>query len=63
MIEIKYYYQKLNGIWYQAYKTFYRADKALRFLYKCKSSPRLVYDGDIACDDPLDFEYIQRRFK
>lgn len=63
MIEIKFYYKKLDGKWYQSYKQFNNPKKAVGFLYKCKSSPRLIYDGDIACDDPMDYEYIQRRFK
>ena len=62
MIEIEYYYQRLDGKWYKVTKTFYSTQKAIRFIYKCNSSSRMLYSGDITCDDPFDFELIQRRF-
>lgn len=63
MIEIKFYYQKLNGNWNIATKTFNDVYKAIRFIYKCNRSPKLLFSGDVTCDDPYDLELIHRRFK
>ena len=63
MIEIKFYYQKLNGHWYYAHKTFYSVHSAIKFIYKCNRSSKLLYSGEFTCDDPYDVEIINRRFK
>ena len=63
MIEVKFYYINKFGVPIESYMHFHRAEKALRFMYKCKNSKTLVYSGEFACDDPNDTEYINLRFK
>ena len=63
MIEVKFYYFDKAGIPQFAWKKFYSVEKAIRFMYKCKSSKNLIYAGEFACDDPNDTEYINLRFK
>ena len=63
MIEVKYLYIHKNGIVTQHYAYFYHPNKALKFMYKCNNSKTLVYTGEFSCTDPIDTEYINRRFK
>lgn len=63
MIEVKYLYIRRDGKITQHYAYFTKADKALRFMFKCEHSKDLVYGGEFSCTDPLDTEYILRRFK
>ena len=63
MIEVKFYYMRHNGDIFQGYKYFSTAEKAVRFMYKCKRSKTLIYSGEFTCNDPYDVEYINRRFK
>lgn len=64
MIEVKYYYiKKSTNTPMVAYAVFHNADKALRFMYKCKTSKTLIYSGEFTCDDPYDTEYINRKFR
>lgn len=64
MIEIKYYYlKKGSNIPMVAYANFYNVEKAIRFMYKCKSSKTLIYSGEFSCDDSCDTEEINRRFR
>ena len=60
MIEVKFYYKKLNGKWYQAWKSFNSAFMAVRFIRKCNASPKMIYSGEFSADDPIDAEYIWR---
>ena len=62
MIEIVYYYQRVNGHWYKATKTFYNVNKAIRFIYKCNNSSKMLYSGEFTCDDPYDMALINSRF-
>lgn len=62
MIEVKYYYIKKDNTIMEHYAYFHNANKALRFMFKCKNSKRMVYSGEFSSDDPLDTEYILRRF-
>lgn len=62
MIEVVYYYIKKDNTIIKNYAYFQRADKALRFMYKCKNSKNLVYSGEFSCDDPMDTDYILRKF-
>lgn len=61
MIEVKFYYQRVNGIWYVGFKTFTDVQKAIKFIYKCVHSKKMVYSGEVTCDDPEDLEIINRR--
>ena len=63
MIEVKFYYQRTNGHWYTGFKTFHDVHKAIRFIYKCNISPKMVYSGEVECDDPYDQDLISRRFQ
>ena len=63
MIEVEYYYKhKITGEWKKAYVYFQDVNKAVRFLYKCKSD-KYMYPGDYSCDNQWETEEIQRRFK
>lgn len=63
MIEVEYLYIHKNGSVTKHSAYFQRADKALRFMYKCNRSKNLVFTGDFTCTDPEDTEYINRRWK
>ncbi|MBO7731112.1 MAG: hypothetical protein J6S67_01115 [Methanobrevibacter sp.] len=63
MIEVEYVYIRKDGKVLKGYAHFFKADKALRFIYKLNSSKNMVFTGDYSCTDPLDFEYISRRLK
>ena len=63
MITIKYYYITKDGEVKEAKAVFYDVKKAIRFLYKCKTSKNMRYSGDITCDNYYDLEYINRKFR
>lgn len=63
MIEVEYLYINKTGQVTKHCAYFHRADKALRFMFKCSKSKNLVFAGDYSCTDPLDFEYINKRWK
>ena len=62
MIEITFYYLKVDGNWYRGTKNFNDTDKAIRFIYKCLRSSKLVFSGEINCEDDYDLEIIRHRF-
>ena len=62
MIEVMYFYHRNDGKIITHYAYFHRADRALRFIYKCIRSPKMVY-GSVNCDDPYDQEWIESRIK
>ena len=55
------YKSKLTGKWMQEDKTFRTPQMALRAMYSMKSKG-LIIDG-WRCDDPLDNEWLNIRFK
>lgn len=63
MIEIEYWYlSKKQSNWIKSFAYFTDVNKAIRFMYKCKSDKNMRL-GDWACDDAYDTEIINRKFK
>mgnify|MGYP003290038746 CR=1 FL=1 len=62
MIEVCYYYHRNDGKIIEYTNYFNKADKALRFIYKCIKSPKMTFIS-YDCEDPYDQEYIERRLK
>lgn len=60
MIEVEFDYKNINGDWKTGSRTFYDEEKAIRFIYKCKRDPRLIFSS-FSADDSETCEYIMRR--
>lgn len=60
MIEVEFAYYRGNGRWTRESKKFFKADKAIKFIYVLKNSPKMVY-MELNCDDPYDEAYIRRK--
>lgn len=60
MIQVDFSYRNITGEWKTATKEFIEEEKAIRFIYKCKRDPRLVFVS-FGADDYETTQYIMWR--
>lgn len=60
MIYVDYMYLSSKGGWKDGTQEFEHPYKALRFIWKVKKSPTMVFIS-YRCDDMDDYEYLQMK--
>ena len=60
MIEIEFEYKNISGEWKTSSRSFTDIEKAIRFMYKCKRDPRLIYKS-FSAEDSETCEYFMWR--